>query len=371
MNYIFLSRSEISEYEKRKINEVLDAGYLGMGKYVADFENKLKEYFGVNNVVCVNTCTAALHLALESLRLPKGSEVLIQSLTYVASYQAITAAGLKPVSVEIFPKTCTINLEDAEKKITDKTRVIMPVHYAGRPGNLEAIYDFAKKYRLRVVEDAAHAFGTTYKGKKIGSFGDIICFSFDPIKNITCGDGGAIISTDADAIQYAMDVRLLGVEKDSEKRYHGERSWCFDVRNQGYRYHLNNIAAAIGLAQIERFESEFKPKRQKLAMQYYNELKEIDGIVNFPCDYDEVVPHIFPIRVLNKRRDVLKAKLLENNIETGIHYYPNHLLTYFKKDDEKLTLTEQIYSELLSLPLHCQLSDEDQKRIVGIIKEII
>ncbi|HON57884.1 MAG TPA: DegT/DnrJ/EryC1/StrS family aminotransferase, partial [bacterium] len=323
MEYIWLSRSEISEKEKKKINEVLDAGYLGMGKYVGEFEEKLKEYLGGKNVVCVNTGTSALHLALEALRLPKGSEVLVQSLTYVATFQAITAAGLKPIPVEIYPETCTIDLEDAAKKITEKTRVIMPVHYASRCGDLDKIYIFAKKYNLRVVEDAAHAFGSLYKGKKIGSFGDIVCFSFDPIKNITCGEGGAIVSADEEVIQYVKDARLLGVQKDSDKRYQSQRSWIFDVSHQGYRYHMNNISAAIGIAQLERFETEFKPKRQELAKQYYKLLNETDDIILFPNDFDEIVPHIFPIRILNGKRDFIKQKLAENNIDTGIHYYPN------------------------------------------------
>lgn len=371
MNYIWLSRSEISEKEKQKINEVIDSGYLGMGKYVLEFENKLKKYFGVKNAVCVNTGTSAIHLALESLQLEPDDEVLVQSLTYVATYQAITAANLKPVSVEICPETCTINLEDAEKKITSKTKVIMPVHYASRTGDLNAIYFFAKKFNLRVIEDAAHAFGSNYKDKKVGSFGDIICFSFDPIKNITCGEGGAVLSNDDNVIQYIMDSRLLGVQKDSIQRYNTKRSWNYDVLHQGYRYHMNNIAAGIGLIQLSRFENEFKPYRQQLAKRYYDLLSNIDEIILFSDDYDEIVPHIFPIRIINNKRDIVKHFLTDYNIDSGIHYYPNHYLSYFKNSGLSLPITENIHKELLSIPFHCQLTVSEQDYIISKIKSAL
>lgn len=379
---IRLSKSVVGELEKEALAEVIDQGYLGMGAFVNDFENKLKTYFDAKYVICVNSGTAALHLALMAAGLNSGNEVLVQSLTYIASFQAISATGAIPIPCEVVPDTCTIDLSDAEKKITAKTKAIMPVHYAGRVGNLDKIYEFAKKYNLKVIEDAAHAFGTTYKGMQVGSsqyinrtpspthtFSPIVCFSFDGIKNITSGEGGAIVTNDDAVAQYVMDARLLGVHKDTEKRFEGQRSWEFDVTHQGYRYHMSNLFAAIGIVQLDRFEKEFKPARRRRAQRYHAALKDISSIKLFPDDYDEIVPHIFPLRVINGGRDNLRQYLLDNNIECGIHYYPNHLLSYYGAKKGELPVTEQIYSELLSLPLHPALTLEEQNYIISKIVE--
>ncbi|MEW6007333.1 MAG: DegT/DnrJ/EryC1/StrS aminotransferase family protein, partial [bacterium] len=226
---IKLSKSIVGEEEKRALAEVIDESYLGMGQFTKKFEDKLARYLGVKEVICVNSGTSALHLSLMSIGLKPGDEVLVQSLTFVACYQAISASFAIPTPCEISPETCLIDLNDARKRITNKTKAIMPVHYAGRVGDLDKIYDFAREHKLRVIEDASHSFGTTYKGKKVGSMGDIVCFSFDGIKNITSGEGGAIVSQDNSVLEYIKDARLLGIHKDTQKRYQGLRSWEFDV----------------------------------------------------------------------------------------------------------------------------------------------
>ena len=369
-----LSKSVVGAAEKAALSKVIDEGYLGMGRFVQDFEEKLGEYLGVEHVICVNSGTAALQLALMGAGLKSGDEVLVQSLTYVASFQAITAAGLKPVPCEISPPTCTIDLRDAEERLTARTKAIMPVHYASRVGDLDKIYEFAEKHSLRVIEDAAHAFGTLYKGKLVGSFGDVSCFSFDGIKNITSGEGGAVVTADRKVADFVKDARLLGVKKDTDKRYAGDRSWEFDVTDQGYRYHMSNLFAAIGLVQLERFDKEFKPRRQELARDYTKALKDLKGIELFSDngdDYDEIVPHIFPVRVLGKRRDALREHLIKANIECGVHYYPNHLLTYYKDGGARLPVTERLYGELLSLPLHPDLTGEMQERVIDAVLEFL
>jgi len=387
---IRLSKSVVGDLEKKALSEVIDEGYLGMGRFVQEFEEKLKQYLGVKHVICINSGTAALHLALMGIELEKDDEVIVQSLTFIASFQTISAVGAKPVACEIIPETCTIDLKDAERRLTGKTKAIMPVHYASRVGNLEEVYKFAGKYGLKVIEDAAHAFGTIYKGEKVGSskllnilttqqsnnsttqplnFPSVACFSFDGIKNITSGEGGAVVTDDDRVAEIVMNARLLGVEKDTEKRYQGLRSWEFDVTHQGYRYHMSNLFAAIGMVQLERLEKEFKPKRQMLAKRYYEALKDVQNIVLFRNDYDEIIPHIFPIRVLNNKRDGLRQHLINSNIECGVHYLPNHLLSFYGGMRGALPVTEQIYSELLSLPLHPDLSEEQQERVIKNIVE--
>jgi dTDP-4-amino-4,6-dideoxygalactose transaminase len=246
---------------------------------------------------------------------------------------------------------------------------VMPVHYASNPGDLEAIYRFAERHGLRVIEDAAHAFGCTYKGRKIGSFGDLACFSFDGIKNITSGEGGAVVTADPEVIQAVQDARLLGVQRDTEKRYQGARSWEFDVQQQGYRYHLSNLFAALGRVQLGRFEEEFKPRRIEMAQKYRTAFADRSDLFLFHGDPGPLVPHIFPIRVIHGKRDGLRQFLQARGIETGIHYKPNHLLSFYGGGKESLPVTEQLYEELLTLPLHPGLADAEIDATIAGVRE--
>jgi dTDP-4-amino-4,6-dideoxygalactose transaminase len=369
MKKIRLSKSVIGQREADSVTKVLlEDGYLGMGTEVGLFEKEIANYIGVQveNVVCVNTGTSALHLAVEAV-VTKGGEVLVPSFTYLASYQAISAAGALPISCDVYEDTLTIDLDDAKKRITNKTQAIMAVHYGSNPANIEQLYDFAKINNLRVIEDAAHAFGCKYKGKKIGSFGDIVCFSFDGIKNITSGEGGAIITKDINVLSIVKDARLLSTENDSENRYLGKRSWDFDVKRQGYRYHMSNVFAAIGRVQLSRFDAEFAPKRISL-LNKYKELLSENSLVVFQKQEAEsyLVPHICSIRILGNMRDELKEILESNNIPTGIHYKPNHLLSFYKSS-YSLPLTEQAYGEILTLPLHPEIEIFEVEQICHII----
>ena len=331
MNKIRLSKSTIGQEEKEAVISVLEKEYLGMGEEVRIFEENIKDYLQTSKeVICVNTGTSALHLALEALNLEFGDEILVPSLTYVASFQAISAANLKPISIDVCEETLFIDMLDAKNRLTSKTKAILAVHYASSSKGMNEVYEFAKKNNLRVIEDAAQAFGCKRDGKKIGVEGDIICFSFDGIKNITSGEGGAIFSADPEVIQKVSDARLLGVCKDSEKRYKGERSWVFDVTDQGYRYHMSNIFAAIGIVQLKRFDTEFAPRRRHIAKIYTALLSDNPNIQLIPMDYDDTIPHIFPILVLNGKREKLMQIFTEKDIQFGIQYRPNHLLSYFK-----------------------------------------
>ena len=369
LNKIRLSKSCIGTAEKAAVNKVLDRGFFGMGQEVKEFEDALTHFFG-RPAVCVVNGTAALHLALQCAGVKDGDEVLVQSLTYVASFQAIAATGAKPISCDVLAATVGIDLTDAATKLTSRTKAIMPVHYAGGVGNLDAIYDFAKTHGLRVVEDAAHAFGTTYKGKKVGAIGDIACFSFDGIKNITSGEGGCVVTDDPAVLSLIRDARLLGVESDTEKRFSGQRSWNPDVSIQGWRYHMSDLMAAIGKEQLSNF-SFHKIRRQELAKSYIAHLEKISSITMFTHDYNEVVPHIFVI-ILDEGidRGRLIKRLSDNGVPVGIHYKPNHLLSYFSTGcDETLPVTDTLYPRLLTLPLHPDLSATDIAFIVRELKE--
>ncbi|MFT5716046.1 MAG: dTDP-4-amino-4,6-dideoxygalactose transaminase [Oleiphilaceae bacterium] len=360
MNKIRLSKSSISDTEKSAVMKVLTNEFLGMGDVTQAFEKDIGDYLGIASefVACVNTGTSALHIALSAIDIKVGDEVLVPSLTYVASFQAISALGAIPIPCEVSSDTLFIDTIDARSKITAKTKAIMPVHYGSSCKGIEDVYLLANEFSLRVIEDAAQAFGSMHNGKQVGSFGDIVCFSFDGIKNITCGEGGAVISKDKAVINKVKDGRLLGVIKDTDKRYSGQRSWDFDVNEQGFRYHLSNINAAIGRAQIVRID-DFKQKRRSIAMKYISSLSEVVEMLDF--NFDEIMPHIFVIKA--KRRNELRDFLLSKNIEVGIHYKPNHLLSKFKSNT-RLPITESIYEQSLSLPCHYDLSLEEQDFII-------
>lgn len=368
---IRLSKSCIGTAEKQAVLAVLDREFLGMGSEVQQFESDLSAFFG-RRAICVVNGTAALHLAVQACGIGQGDEVIVPSLTYVASFQAISATGARPVACDIDAQSCTLSLRDAEKRLTGRTKAIMPVHYSGGVGDISEIYVFARQNGLRVIEDAAHAFGTTHKGVRIGGFGDIACFSFDGIKNITSGEGGCITSNDEALLRRIEDARLLGVEKDSEKRFSGRRSWEFDVNAQGWRYHMSNIMAAIGIEQLKRFP-EFAEKRRRLAKHYDRVLLGNKRVKVLPRDYEEVVPHIYVVRIGGlKDRSELRAKLLEMGIQTGIHYQPNHLLSFYKEPQfAPLPVTEDVYPELLTLPLHPDMNLGDVEVIGARLGELI
>ncbi|WP_415397886.1 DegT/DnrJ/EryC1/StrS family aminotransferase [Sulfurimonas sp. CS5] len=364
-NKIRLSKSSISSLEKEAVLKVMEKEYLGMGEEVKLFEEKIKGYLQTDlDVVCVNTGTSALHLSLSALGLKDGDEVLVPSLTYVASFQAISAVGAIPIACEVNPKTLFIDMQDAKKRISKNTKAIMPIHYASSSKGMKEVYDLAKKFDLRVVEDAAQAFGSKRDGELIGSGGDIICFSFDGIKNITSGEGGAILSSDQEFIRKVQDSRLLGVEKDTEKRYLKERSWDFDVKEQGFRCHMSNIMAAIGIVQLDRLK-KFKNKRQNIAQKYIEELKNVKQLEILDFDYDDVLPHIFVVKV--QQRDELREYLIANNIECGIHYKPNHLLIKYNLG-YNLPITEKIYEQILTLPCHYDLTEDEQDYVIENIR---
>lgn len=370
-NMIRLSKSIIGEQETKAVKEVIEnIGYLGMGTEVQKFELEIEGYLGLVNrkCVCVNSGTAALHLAIESITKP-GDEVLLPSLTYVATYQAVVAAGCIPVSCEVDPETLTIDINDAEKRMSPRTKAIITVHIASNPGYLSSLYNFANNNGLRVIEDAAQAFGCVYKGTKVGAQGDIVCFSFDGIKNITSGEGGAIITEDMNVLEKVKDARLLGVSKDTEKRYAGSRSWDFDVTSKGYRYHMSNIFAAIGRVQLKRLDNEFGPKRKMLKQEYIDLLALNSNIIlQKSIDEADIIPHIFILRILGGKRDAIFKVLTEQGIQVGIHYKPNHLLSLFKSS-YNLPITEQIYSEIITLPLHPQVSLDQVNLICTIINQ--
>ena len=353
---IRVSGSDVGPAELAAIGSVFERGYLGMGADVQQFEELLGEFFG-RPAVCVATGTAALQLAVQCCGIGPGDEVLVPSLTYVAAFQAISATGATPVSVDVLDDSLTMDPADAQRKVTSQTKAVMPVYYGGGIRGLEQIHTMAKANGLRVIEDAAHAFGTEFDDVRVGSDGDISCFSFDPIKNLTSGEGGCIVSDDTEFMDRVRDARLLGVKGDSKARNSERRLYEFEVEYQGWRYHMSNINAAIGKAQFAVFP-ERAALRQELARTYNEIFQSVPGVQVLPYEYDDVVPHIYVVRFPStEMRDDVKARLLSDiNVETALHWYPNHYLARYRDESGTLKVTEDAFSRMLTLPLHTKLS---------------
>jgi dTDP-4-amino-4,6-dideoxygalactose transaminase len=361
---IRVSGSDVGLAELAAIGSVFERGYLGMGTDVQQFEELLSDFFG-RPAVCVATGTAALQLAVQCCGIGPGDQVLVPSLTYVAAFQAISATGATPVSVDVLDDSLTLDPEDVERKVTKNTKAVMPVYYGGGIRGLEQIRAVAGANQLRVIEDAAHAFGTEFDDVRVGSNGDISCFSFDPIKNLTSGEGGCIVSDDAAFLERVRDARLLGVKGDSNARNSERRLYEFEVESQGWRYHMSNVNAAIGKAQFAEFPKR-AALRQSLARTYNEVFKSEPGVQVLPYKYYDVVPHIYVVRFVSPEvRDHVKTRLLSDiNVETALHWYPNHYLARYRDDSGTLKVTEDAFSRMLTLPLHTKLTVE-QIRTIG------
>jgi len=363
-----VSRPSIGQEELKEIEKVFSTGWLGLGSTVFEFENKLKDYLGANHVLSTNTGTTALHIALDAFGIKEGDEVIVPSLTFCASIQIITALGARPVFCEINPGTLNMDISDVEKRITKKTKAIMPVHYCGLACDMDALMEIGKNQNIFIIEDAAHAFGSSYKGKNIGSFGDATCFSFDPIKNLTCGEGGAVALSDETIAEMIRTKRVLGIDKDTWHRYRNERAWFYEVTMQGYRYHMSNINAAIGLAQFKKVDS-FILKKKEIIQKYNDAFMGMDGLQILNWNLEETAPFAYIVRILDGAREGLIEFLKGRGVGTGIHYIPNHLQPFFKSYTTSLPVTEQIYKEILTLPLYYDMTDEQVFTVIQAVSD--
>lgn len=364
------AQGDCSIEELKQVEEALDYGYFGMAYKVAELEVEIQKFLNTSReVLCVNTGTSALHISLDALGITAGDEVILPSFTFVSTSQVITSCGATPVFVDINDKLVLDPIE-VEKKITEKTKAIIVVHYNGQPADMDSLLKLSKKYNIRLIEDAAHAFGSFYKNKKIGSFGDITCFSFDSIKVMTCGEGGAVVTDDEDLMKIMKNKRLLGMKRASMTDINWKnRALSYDVVTSGFRYHMSNINAAIGLAQIKKIKN-FLKYRRALVRHYMLALNDSKIITFFDFDYDNNANFMMPIKVGMGLRDDLKQYLLESDIESNISYTPIHKFSFYNQFAlEKYENTENIFNTILSLPLHTKLTFNDLDYIITVIKK--
>lgn len=350
----------------KHLTDAFDVGWLGMGATTLDFEERIAAYLGLDGryVVCTNTGTSAAHLALLAAGVGPGDEVITPSFNYVADHQAVRMTGASVVMCDVNDDDLGIDLDSAEALIGPRTKAIVPLHFSGIPCRLDGVYELARRYGLRVVEDACHAFGSTIGERKIGSFGDLQFFSFDPVKIITSIDGGCVVTADAAEYKRLRHMRLLGVDKDTTLRYQNKRAWDYDVVDVGFRYHLTNILASVGVSQIERTD-EFIANRRKICARYSAAFDGIEGLRVLRRDYSDVSPFIYSLRVLGERRDGLIEHLAARDVEVGIHFIPVHRHAFFEGARRgPLPVTERIVDEVLTLPLHSLQSEDDIVRVI-------
>ncbi len=371
MDRIPVFQPHIAEDTYKHVKEALDVGWLGMGATTADLEERIASYLDLEDrsVIATNTGTAALHLALLAAGVGPGDEVITTSFNYVTDQQAILMCGAAVVMCDIDDRDLGMDPKKAEELITPRTRAILPLHFAGIPCRQKELYELADKHGLRVVEDGTHAFGTKIDGRAIGSFGDLCCFSFDPVKVMTSIDGGCIVATDESERLALQRYRLLGVDRDTIERYKNRRAWEYDVVSDGFRYHLNNISASVGVSQIKRMD-EFINSRQAVCRQYSAAFENIDGLRVPASNFDDVSPFIYSLRIQDGRRMALIEHLQAKMIDTGIHFIPVHEHERFK--DARcgdLSVTERVIKEVLTIPLHSNMRPEHVNRVIDGISE--
>ncbi|CAB3290128.1 UDP-4-amino-4, 6-dideoxy-N-acetyl-beta-L-altrosamine transaminase [Methanocaldococcus lauensis] len=369
----------IGEEEIKEVIDTLKSDWIAMGPKTLKFEELFREYIGSKFAISVSSCTAGLHLSLVALNIKDGDEVITTPYTFAATGNVIVHQRAKPVFVDIDKETYNINVEEIEKSITDKTKAIIPVHYAGHPCEMDEILKIAKDYDLYVIEDAAHALGAEYKGKKIGTLGDTTSFSFYATKNITTGEGG-MVTTDREEIAEKIKIlRLHGISRDAWKRYSSEGSWYYEIIECGYKYNMTDIQAAIGIHQLKKVEI-MRKRREEIAKIYNDEFENISELI-IPITKKHVKHawHLYPLLLDTDKIRINRNKFIEElkkqNIGTSVHFIPLHLHPFYKRTfgykKGDFPNAEWVYEREISLPIYPKMTDDDAIDVVNAVKKII
>jgi len=377
--FLPFSRPSITEEDISAVGDVLRSGWITTGPNVAEFERAFREYVGCKRAVALSSATAGMHLVLKGLDIGPGDEVITPSMTWVSTINLIVLAGAAPVFADIGRDTLMISPDSVEESISPRTRLIVPVHFAGATADMASLMRIAARIEVPLVEDAAHALGTNYSGAHVGEEGTSI-FSFHPIKNITTGEGGMFCSDNDDLIGHINRLKFHGLGVDAYDRQTHGRSPQAEVLEPGYKYNMTDMAAVLGLRQLARVD-EFNRKRAALAIRYRELLSEIDEILplSVPSDTTRHAWHLFIVRLDTDRaglsRDDFMAELKQRNIGTGLHFRAVHLQKYYRESMDMrrgmLPNTEWNSDRICSLPLFPDMTFEDVDDVVEAIKEVL
>ncbi len=371
---IRLFKPSLGKDELDAVAAAFERSWVGLGGQVSEFEKEFASYVGSKAALGLNSGTAALQLAVEAFGFPEGKKVLVNNLTFVASATCILINRLEPVLVDCDPVTLGFDLEDAARKVDKDTVAIVVVHYGGQPTPMDKVMSFAAQHGLKVIEDCAHCLGGSWQGKKLGTWGDIGCFSFEEKKGMTTGDGGMMVSDDAELIERMKPHRWVGIDKDTWRRRDAytdagdadTRHWHYEVAVLGYKYNMNDLAASIGRVQLRKLDAMNERKRA-IIKRYLNGLQGVAGIEPLlPYDPASGAYWLFGIRTA--QREQLIRHLKQRRIATGVHYMPMSLHPLFAPYNLDLPVSDVLWENLLSLPLHAELTDEEVDRVVDAVK---
>lgn len=370
-------KPSLGEEELKAVKECFDSHWIGLGPKTKKFEDEFSKYTGARTAISMNSCTAAQHICLVALGIKEGDEVLVPAITFASTSHAVIFCGAIPILVDVDRDTLQMDFEDLKRKITPKTKAIMPVHYGGVICDMDPILEIARKNNLYVIEDAANCAGAEYKGKKIGDLGsDFTCFSFEAKKNMTTGDGGMITSNhEGEIINKIRRLRWVGMDKDTLKRFSSEaKPWEYDITELGFKYNMNDIVASIGIVQLGKLDS-MNGRRNKIVEKYnqaFSQISWLKTIKEKPCSKNAYWLYI--LRLENGDRDKFMDYLLKNGVLTNTSFKPLHLFTYYKEYYQsrgiKITcpVAEEEWNKLVVLPLFPDMTDEEVNTVINLVK---
>lgn len=372
-------RALVGEEEVQAVSEVIRSGWMTMGPKTFEFEKEFAKYVDAEHAIAVSTGTAALHLSLEAAGVRAGDEVLLPTTTFTATAEAVTYLGARPVLVDIDPVTMNIDAEDAARRITQKTKAIIPVHLGGQPCDMDEIQTLARSHHLRVVEDAAHALPSKYKGKRVGRISEFTCFSFYATKTLTTGEGGMITTDNSLAADRMRLMRLHGIERDAWKRYRADGSWFYEVLEAGFKYNLTDFQSAIGLVQLGKCDA-MRQARDGIAQRYSEA---------FRCYEELVIPTVLPDRRTSWHLYILRLRLDRLNIDRNafiealrhigvacsVHFIPLHLQPYYQRvhgyQAGDFPRAEEEYHSCMSLPIYPGMTETESNYVINAVLKTI
>jgi perosamine synthetase len=383
-NFLPFALPDIDGSELDQIREVLESGWITTGSKTRQFEAEFAVAVGANHAIAVNSCTAAMHLALEAIGLQRGDEVITSPYTFAATAEVIRYFGATPVFADICPTDFNINPDLIAAAITSRTRAIIPVHLAGLPAELDSIYTIAAEHDLAVIEDAAHAFPAAYKDRAIGmaplaGLRSAVCFSFYATKTMTTGEGGMITTNDEAIAERCRIMALHGISKDAWKRYTAEGSWYYEIIAPGYKYNFTDIAAAMGLAQLAKAERMWRRRRE--IAQCYNDAFGPIPELQTPFNRNDC-QHSWHLYMLRLKLDQLRIsrhhfieQLKARNIGASVHFIPLHLHPYYRETygyrPEDFPVAYREYQREISLPIYSKMNDTDVQNVIDAVKDIV
>jgi len=378
-DFLPFHRADVGDEEVAEVVDVLRSGWLTTGPKVREFEHEFAAMVGAQHAIAVNSCTAALHLSLEAAGLGEGDEVIIPTMTFAATAEVVAYFKAKPVLIDCVQDTLNLDTDRIEEAITEKTRAIIPVHFAGHPCDMTRIRSIARAHHLHVIEDAAHALSARYQGKMVGSIGDSTCFSFYATKNITTGEGGMVTTDNAEWASRIRMMSLHGLSRDAWNRYSAQGSWYYEILSPGFKYNLTDIAAALGLAQLKKCD-RFRKTREHYATLYNEGFRDLPEII-FPQPSTEVQHawHLYVIQLdlgrLRIGRNEFVDQLQRAGIGSSVHFMPLHLHPYYRQtwgyQPNDLPVSNMVFERILSLPLYSKMTEADIDRVITIVRNLV